>query len=48
MVQEMTMVEVLADIFKFIVWNILNICNIQNIYNKQYDAEEGRHKSSTT
>jgi len=34
MVQELTMMEVLADIFTFNEWNILNICNnIQNIYN---------------
>jgi len=32
MVQEMTMMQVLADTFTF--WNILNICNnIQNIHN---------------
>ena len=34
MVQEMTMMEALADFLTFNVWIVLNICNnFQNIYN---------------
>jgi len=38
MVQEMTMMQVLADTFTF--WNILNICNnIQNIHNNMPEKD---------